>query len=103
MPDNSAGLETSAVPDTSAGSASPWWKSAVLYQIYLRSFADSNGDGIGDLEGVIDHLDHLEWLGAAGSWLSQITISPNADWGNDVADYYSVQPEIGTIEQFDRL
>ena len=75
----------------------------MLYQIYLRSFADSDGDGIGDLQGVIDHLDHLEWLGIDGIWLSPITVSPNADWGYDVADYYSVQPEIGTIEQFDQL
>ena len=89
--------ETSALPET------PWWKSAVLYQIYLRSFADSNGDGIGDLQGVIEHLGHLEWVGVDGIWLSPVTVSPNADWGYDVADYYAVQPEIGTIEQFDRL
>src|ERR1700683_4346407 len=82
---------------------SPWWKTAVLYQIYMRSFADSNGDGIGDLQGVIEHLDHLEWLGIEGIWLSPITVSPNADWGYDVADYYSGKPEIGTMEQFDQL
>ena len=68
----------------------PWWKSAVLYQIYPRSFADSNGDGVGDLQGIIDHLDHLEWLGVDGIWLSPITVSPNADWGYDVADYCAV-------------
>src|SRR5580704_856795 len=82
---------------------SPWWKTAVLYQIYMRSFADSNGDGIGDLQGVIEHLGHLEWLGIDGIWLSPITVSPDADWGYDVSDYYSVQPELGTIEQFDEL
>jgi alpha-glucosidase len=89
--------------ETSGEPESPWWKTAVLYQIYMRSFADSNGDGIGDLQGVIEHLGHLEWLGIDGIWLSPITISPDADWGYDVSDYYSVQPELGTIEQFDEL
>ncbi len=90
---------------TAGGSAPgrPWWRSAVLYQIYLRSFADSNADGVGDLEGVIDRLDHLEWLGIDGIWLSPITLSPNADWGYDVADYRGVQPDLGTLETFDRL
>ena len=70
---------------------------AVLYQIYPRSFADSNGDGTGDLPGIIDHLDHLEWLGVDGLWLSPITVSPNADWGYDVADYCAVEPDLGTL------
>ena len=61
-----------------------------MYQIYVRSFADSNGDGQGDLQGVIDHLDHLSWLGVDAIWLRPITPSPNADWGYDVADYSSV-------------
>ena len=81
----------------------PWWKPAVLYQIYTRSFADSNGDGVGDLQGVIDRLDHLEWLGIDGIWLSPITVTPNADWGYDVADYRAVQPDLGTMETFDHL
>ncbi len=81
----------------------PWWKCGVLYQIYLRSFADSNADGIGDLQGVIDRLDYLEWLGVDGIWLSPITASPNADWGYDVAEYCSVQPDLGTMATFDRL
>ena len=71
-----------------------WWRSAVLYQIYPRSFADSNADGIGDLPGVIAHLDHLAWLGIDGIWLSPITVSPNADWGYDVADYCDVDPAL---------
>jgi alpha-glucosidase len=81
----------------------PWWKRAVLYQIYPRSFRDSNGDGIGDLPGIIDCLDHLQWLGIAGVWLSPVTVSPNADWGYDVADYLAVDPDLGTLDDLDRL
>jgi alpha-glucosidase len=81
----------------------PWWKSGVLYQIYPRSFADANGDGVGDLAGIIEHLDHLKWLGIDGIWLSPITVSPNADWGYDVADFCAVDPELGTIDDVDRL
>jgi len=83
--------------------AAPWWKTGVLYQVYPRSFADSDGDGTGDLQGIIDRLDHLEWLGVDGVWLSPITVSPNADWGYDVADYCAVQPDLGTMATFDRL
>ena len=75
----------------------------MLYQIYPRSFADSNADGVGDLPGVIAHLDHLAWLGIDGIWLSPITVSPNADWGYDVADYCDVDPAYGTIGDLDRL
>ncbi len=82
---------------------SPWWRGGVLYQIYPRSFADSDGDGVGDLQGIIDHLDHLSWLGADGVWLGPINVSPNADWGYDVADYLAVDPELGTAEDLDRL
>ena len=81
------GATTPTTPDTVPPRPDPWWKTGVLYQIYPRSFADSNGDGIGDLPGIIDHLDHLQWLGVDGIWLSPITVSPNADWGYDVADY----------------
>ena len=81
----------------------PWWKSAVVYQIYPRSFADSNGDGCGDLQGVIDHVDHLAWLGVDGIWMNPITPSPNADWGYDVSDYTSVEPELGDLEALARL
>jgi len=80
-----------------------WWKRGVLYQIYPLSFADSNRDGFGDLQGIVDHLDHLEWLGVDGIWLSPITVSPNDDWGYDVADYCAVQPEMGTLDDLDRL
>jgi alpha-glucosidase len=81
----------------------PWWKSGVLYQIYPRSFADSDGDGVGDLPGIIERLDYLQWLGVDGIWLSPITVSPNADWGYDVADYVGVEPELGTMADVDRL
>jgi len=81
----------------------PWWRTAILYQIYPRSFADSDSDGVGDIPGIIAHLDHLAWLGIDGIWLSPITVSPNADWGYDVADFCAVQPELGTLADFDRL
>ena len=81
----------------------PWWQRGVLYQIYPRSFADSDADGIGDLPGIIERLDYLQWLGVDGVWLSPITSSPNADWGYDVADFCAVQPELGDSSDFDTL
>jgi alpha-glucosidase len=86
-----------------APDADRWWHGGVFYQIYPRSFADSNGDGAGDLQGVIDHLDHLESLGIGGIWLSPITVSPNRDWGYDVADYRDIDPDFGTLADLDRL
>jgi glycosidase len=83
--------------------ASPWWRAGVLYQIYPRSFADSNGDGHGDLRGLIQHLDHMAWLGVDGIWLGPIHPSPQADWGYDVADYLAVDPDFGNLEDLDRL
>ena len=88
---------------TTPGEDPPWWRSGILYQIYPRSFADSDGDGVGDLAGIIGKLDYLQWLGVDGLWLSPITVSPNADWGYDVADYVSVDPTLGTMEDVDRL
>ena len=78
-----------------------WWRDGVLYQIYPRSFADSDGDGIGDLRGIIARLDHLEWLGVDGIWLNPTMPSPNDDWGYDVADYTAVHPDLGTLEDLD--
>ena len=76
---------------------------ACIYQIYVRSFADSNGDGIGDLPGVTSRLDHLAWLGVDAIWLSPTFPSPNVDWGYDVADYYGVHPDYGTLDDLDAL
>jgi alpha-glucosidase len=80
-----------------------WWENAVLYQVYPRSYADSNADGIGDLPGLISKLDHLEWLGVDAVWLSPTFPSPNKDWGYDVADYRGVHPDFGTLADLDRL
>ena len=80
-----------------------WWREGVLYQLYPRSFADSNGDGIGDLAGILGRLDYLAWLGVDGIWLNPTFPSPNADWGYDVADYCGVHPELGTLADLDRL
>mgnify|MGYP000279860955 CR=1 FL=1 len=81
----------------------PWWKGATIYQIYPRSFADSNGDGVGDLEGIIGGLDHVASLGVDAIWLSPFFTSPMKDFGYDVADYCGVDPLFGTLEDFDRL
>ena len=81
----------------------PWWKGAVFYQIYPRSFADANGDGIGDLPGIISRLDYLAWLGIDAIWLSPHYPSPQFDCGYDVADYTGVNPEYGTLDDFRRL
>jgi alpha-glucosidase len=82
---------------------SEWWREGVIYQVYPRSFQDSNGDGIGDLRGVIDRLDYLQWLGVDAIWLNPITVSPDADVGYDVADYCGVQPAFGDLNTVDAL
>ncbi|MDI3310398.1 MAG: alpha-glucosidase [Thermoanaerobacterium sp.] len=80
-----------------------WWKEAVVYQIYPRSFYDSNGDGIGDLQGIIAKLDYLKELGIDVIWLNPIYKSPNADNGYDISDYYDIMDEFGTMSDFDEL
>jgi len=80
-----------------------WWRQAVVYQIYPRSFADANGDGIGDLRGILEHTDHLVRLGVDAVWLSPFFPSALADGGYDVDDYRAVAPELGTLEDFDEL
>lgn len=80
-----------------------WWKKAVVYQIYPRSFCDSNGDGIGDIPGIISKLDYLASLGVNVLWLSPVYASPNEDNGYDISDYTAIHPDFGTMEDFDRL
>lgn len=80
-----------------------WWERGTIYQIYPRSFQDSNGDGIGDLAGIASRLDYLEWLGVDAVWLSPINPSPMADFGYDVSDYTGVDPMFGTMDDFDAL
>lgn len=86
-----------------ATTGSEWWRGAVIYQVYPRSFADTNGDGIGDLPGVTAHLDHIASLGVDGVWLSPFFTSPMKDFGYDVADYCDVDPIFGTLADFDSL
>ena len=80
-----------------------WWKEAVIYQIYPRSFADSNGDGIGDLNGITHHLEYLKTLGIDVIWLSPVYKSPNDDNGYDISDYRNIMDDFGTMEDFDCL
>ena len=80
-----------------------WWKEAVVYQIYPRSFCDSNGDGIGDLPGIESKLDYLKELGIDVIWLSPVYRSPNDDNGYDISDYEDIMEEFGTMADFDRL
>lgn len=80
-----------------------WWKEAVVYQIYPRSFSDSNGDGVGDLRGILSKLDYLQDLGVNVLWLCPVYESPNDDNGYDISDYYKIMPDFGTMEDFEEL
>ncbi|WP_407895509.1 glycoside hydrolase family 13 protein [Lacticaseibacillus sp. N501-2] len=80
-----------------------WWQNVVMYQIYPRSFQDSNGDGIGDIPGIISRLDYLQQLGIGGIWLSPVYASPNDDNGYDISDYEAILPEFGTMADMERL
>ena len=80
-----------------------WWKEAVVYQIYPRSFYDSNGDGIGDLIGIIEKLDYVKSLGVDIIWLCPVYESPNEDNGYDVSDYCQIMTDFGTMQHFDEL
>ena len=80
-----------------------WWKNAVFYQIYPKSFQDTNGDGVGDLPGIISRLDYLAELGIDGIWLSPVCLSPQVDNGYDVSDYRAIDPGVGTMEDMETL
>ena len=80
-----------------------WWKNAVFYQIYPKSFQDTNGDGVGDLPGIISRLDYLETLGIDGIWLSPVCLSPQVDNGYDISDYRAIDPSVGTMEDMETL
>lgn len=90
-------------PSRTATATAPWWRDAVIYQVYVRSFLDSTGDGIGDLAGVRAGLPYLRKLGVDGIWLSPFYPSPQHDHGYDVADYCGVDPVYGDLAEFDRL
>jgi oligo-1,6-glucosidase len=89
--------------DSDVATAEPWWRRAVVYQVYPRSFADSNGDGIGDLPGILSRLGYLRDLGVDVIWLSPIYASPQDDNGYDISDYRAIDPVFGSLEDFDRL
>jgi alpha-glucosidase len=86
-----------------AAHAAPWWQDAVIYEIYPRSFQDSNGDGIGDINGITSRLDYLESLGVDAIWIAPFYPSPQVDFGYDISDYRAIDPQYGTLADFDRL
>lgn len=94
---------TESLSSPTSHDADLWWRSTVVYQVYPRSFADSNGDGIGDLRGVIEHLDHIDALGVDVIWMSPIFGSPHDDNGYDISDYQDIDPTFGTLEDVDEL
>ena len=96
-------LAEEAAPEERIGAATEWWRGAAIYQIYPRSFSDSNGDGIGDLPGITERLDYVAGLGVDAIWLSPFFTSPMRDFGYDVADYRDVDPVFGTLADFDAL
>ena len=97
-------LGASAQPSNSdAYREQNWWRNAVFYEIYPRSFQDTNKDGIGDLKGITQHLDYLKDLGVDAIWLTPIYPSPQVDFGYDISDYEAIDPKYGTMADFDRL
>jgi len=80
-----------------------WWQTGIIYQVYPRSFQDSNNDGIGDLKGIIQKLEYLSWLGITAIWISPIYPSPMADFGYDISDYTGIHPLFGRTQDFDEL
>ena len=94
---------SASTAENKSGNDRKWWKEAVVYQVYPRSFKDSNGDGVGDLRGIISKLDYLQSLGVDVIWLNPIYGSPNDDNGYDISDYRSIMKEFGTMQDFDEL
>ncbi len=88
---------------TTQSTEKDWWKNAVIYELYPRSFQDSNGDGIGDLNGITQRLDYLKELGVDAIWLTPIYPSPQVDFGYDISDYENIDPQYGTLADFDHL
>src|SRR3954452_9334535 len=81
----------------------PWWKHAVMYEIYPRSFQDTNGDGLGDLNGITQRLDYIKELGVDAIWIAPIYPSPQVDFGYDISDYQNIDPQYGTLADFEHL
>jgi len=98
-----AGQTAPTQPTRQSTGARDWWKNAVIYEIYPRSFQDSNGDGIGDLNGITQRLDYLKDLGVDAIWLTPCYPSPQVDFGYDISDYENIDPQYGTLQDFDRL
>jgi alpha-glucosidase len=106
VPTAGLGQPPGSTPSATRSSSSDlknWWKNAVIYEIYPRSFQDSNGDGIGDLNGITSRLDYLQKLGVEAIWLSPVYPSPQVDFGYDISDYEAIDPQYGTMADFDRL
>jgi len=98
------GCKTDKTADITKNSEGPqWWKEEIIYQLYPRSFQDSDGDGVGDLKGIIARLDYLQSLGITAVWLNPIYSSPNDDNGYDVSDYRNIMKDFGTMDDFDQL
>ncbi len=98
-----APAQTTPAQSSTSTSATPWWKGAVLYEIYPRSFQDSNGDGTGDLNGITSRLDYLQHLGLNGIWIAPAYPSPQVDFGYDISNYEAIDPQYGTLADFDKL
>lgn len=90
-------------PGAEGGPRRAWWKEVVVYQIYPRSFRDTDGDGVGDLRGITSQLDYVKSLGVDVVWLNPVYQSPNDDNGYDISDYRSIMPEMGTMADFDAM
>jgi alpha-glucosidase len=99
----SASVHATGVSSAAAKNLENWWKNAVIYEIYPRSFQDSNGDGVGDLNGITSRLDYLKSLGVDAIWLTPCYPSPQVDFGYDISDYEAIDPQYGTMADFDRL